>query len=101
MAFYMATLFCFLIVHSCNVKCKALFVSYVNVIISFQTFERADKVFWETLVTEWEQEKQKILNALIGPSHELMDISTENKVKIDFVFELNIQMHLLITFFGF
>ncbi|XP_054706353.1 nuclear pore complex protein Nup93-like [Uloborus diversus] len=43
------------------------------------TFERADKVFWETLESEWEQEKQKILTALVGPSHELLDVSTDNK----------------------
>ncbi|GIY44503.1 nuclear pore complex protein Nup93 [Caerostris extrusa] len=43
------------------------------------TFERSDKVFWETLENEWEQEKLKILNALIGPSHELLDVTADSK----------------------
>ncbi|GFU84464.1 nuclear pore complex protein Nup93, partial [Trichonephila clavipes] len=43
------------------------------------TFERSDKVFWETLESEWEQEKMKILNALVGPSQELLDVTTDSK----------------------
>lgn len=41
------------------------------------TFERADRLFWETMESEWEQEKQKILNALMGPSQELLDVSLD------------------------
>ncbi|CAL1263288.1 unnamed protein product [Larinioides sclopetarius] len=43
------------------------------------TFERSDKIFWETLESEWEQEKMKILNALVGPSQELLDVTTDSK----------------------
>ncbi|XP_055926335.1 nuclear pore complex protein Nup93-like [Argiope bruennichi] len=43
------------------------------------TFERSDKIFWETLESEWEQEKMKILNALVGPSQELLDVTSDSK----------------------
>ncbi|KAG8175420.1 hypothetical protein JTE90_021117 [Oedothorax gibbosus] len=43
------------------------------------TFERSDKMFWETLDSEWEQEKMKILNALVGPSQELLEVTTDVK----------------------
>ncbi|XP_035209055.1 nuclear pore complex protein Nup93-like isoform X2 [Stegodyphus dumicola] len=43
------------------------------------TFEKADNVFWETLESEWEQEKLKILNSLVGPSYELLDVTTDAK----------------------
>ncbi|XP_076352512.1 nuclear pore complex protein Nup93-like [Tachypleus tridentatus] len=39
------------------------------------TFERADRLYWESLENEWEQEKQRILNALVGSSQEVIDVT--------------------------
>ena len=33
------------------------------------TFEETERRHWETMESEWEREKQKILNALVGSGH--------------------------------
>ncbi|XP_070536264.1 nuclear pore complex protein Nup93-like [Ptychodera flava] len=43
------------------------------------TFERTEKHHWDSIQTEWEQEKQKILNALIGASTDVLDIPQETE----------------------
>ncbi|XP_042895519.1 nuclear pore complex protein Nup93 [Parasteatoda tepidariorum] len=53
------------------------------------TFAKADKVIWETLQSEWEQEKMKILNALLGPSNELLDVTPDNKSFMSETMNLN------------
>ncbi|XP_013389179.1 nuclear pore complex protein Nup93-like [Lingula anatina] len=43
------------------------------------TLEEAEKRHWDSLVNEWEREKQKILNALIGTGHDTLDFPQEQE----------------------
>ena len=36
-----------------------------------QTFAEAERHHWKSMETEWDKEKQKILNSLLGSNHEL------------------------------
>ncbi|XP_054164411.1 nuclear pore complex protein Nup93-like [Oppia nitens] len=40
------------------------------------TIEKADKLYMESLQREWEEEKHKILNALVGPEEDITDFSS-------------------------
>ncbi|XP_006820413.2 nuclear pore complex protein Nup93-like [Saccoglossus kowalevskii] len=43
------------------------------------TFNQAEKHHWDCMLSEWEQEKQKILNALIGAGTDVLDIPQETE----------------------
>ncbi|KAK3579843.1 hypothetical protein CHS0354_015256 [Potamilus streckersoni] len=43
------------------------------------TFEETEQHHWECLENEWEREKQKILNALLGSGHETIDFQPETE----------------------
>ena len=45
-----------------------------------QTFEETERRHWDSLESEWEREKQKILSALIGSAQDIMDFSQEAEV---------------------
>ncbi|XP_014680771.1 PREDICTED: nuclear pore complex protein Nup93-like [Priapulus caudatus] len=47
-----------------------------------QTFADVETSYFETLENEWEQEKQRILNALIGSSGEFLSFPQDNEVSI-------------------
>ena len=46
----------------------------------FQTFEEVERHHWESMSSEWEREKQKILNALVGPGQDLLDFPQDTEV---------------------
>ncbi len=46
-----------------------------------QTFEEAERHHWHSLEDEWDREKEKILNSLLGSSHEL-EVPAESKVGV-------------------
>ncbi|XP_071957772.1 nuclear pore complex protein Nup93-like [Antedon mediterranea] len=41
------------------------------------TFRQAEKHFWDSMQSEWESEKQRLLNALIGSGQDLLDYAPE------------------------
>ncbi|KAH3768860.1 hypothetical protein DPMN_170076 [Dreissena polymorpha] len=41
------------------------------------TFSEADRRHWDCMENEWEREKQKILNALLGSGHDTIDLQPE------------------------
>ncbi|XP_033102112.1 nuclear pore complex protein Nup93-like [Anneissia japonica] len=41
------------------------------------TFRQAEKHFWDSMHSEWESEKQRLLNALIGSGQDLLDYAPE------------------------
>ena len=45
----------------------------------YQTFEQAERRFWDSMRNEWEVEKQRILNTLIGSGQDLIDIAPETE----------------------
>ena len=45
-----------------------------------QTFEETERRHWESMENEWEREKQKILNALVGSSQDGFDFPQEVEV---------------------
>lgn len=40
------------------------------------TQEEVDKFCWDAFSNEWQREKQRLLDSLVGPSNEVMDVST-------------------------
>lgn len=51
-----------------------VFFSKKNLIQFFQSYQSAQKQKWEHIKNEWRQEKIKLLNALVGPSQNWIDI---------------------------
>ena len=45
-----------------------------------QTFEETERRHWETMESEWEREKQRILNALVGSGQEGWDFPQDAEV---------------------
>jgi len=43
-----------------------------------RTFEESEKLFWESLEDEWEREKQKILNSLLGAGKQAMSFPMDS-----------------------
>lgn len=39
------------------------------------TLQESDNFYWEVLSSDWQREKQRILNSLLGSSNEVMDVS--------------------------
>ena len=50
-------------------------------VLSFQTFEEIERRHWESMSNEWEREKQKILNALIGQGQDVLDFPQDTEVR--------------------
>ena len=46
-----------------------------------QTFDEIERRHWESMSNEWEREKQKILNALIGQGQDTLDFPQDTEVK--------------------
>ena len=55
-------------------------------IVSFQTFDETEKRHWECMENEWEREKQKILNALLGSGQDTIDFQPETEVRHSVVY---------------
>ena len=49
-----------------------------------QTFESIEKMFWESLEDDWEREKQKILNSLLGAGKQAMSFPADSSRLEDF-----------------
>ncbi len=49
-----------------------------------QTFAEAERHHWRSLEDEWEREKEKILNSLLGSSQEL-EVPSESKVGVIYI----------------
>ena len=47
----------------------------------FQTFAESERRHWECMENEWEREKQKILNALLGSGQDSIDFQPETEVR--------------------
>ena len=45
-----------------------------------QTFEETERRHWANMENEWEQEKQKILTALVGTGQDMLDFPQESQV---------------------
>uniref|UniRef100_T1ISV4 Uncharacterized protein n=1 Tax=Strigamia maritima TaxID=126957 RepID=T1ISV4_STRMM len=45
-----------------------------------KTFEKAEEVHWDSLQNEWEVEKQRILNGLLGSSQDGLELNLEREV---------------------
>ena len=45
-----------------------------------QTFNQAERHQWSCMENEWEKEKEKILNSLLGAGQETLDFSAEAEV---------------------
>lgn len=43
-----------------------------------RTFEESEKLFWESMEDEWEREKQKILNSLLGAGKQAMSFPMDS-----------------------
>ncbi|XP_071785698.1 nuclear pore complex protein Nup93-like [Asterias amurensis] len=43
------------------------------------TLQQTEKRFWETMQSEWQEERQKILNALISTGEDMIDIGPETE----------------------
>ena len=46
----------------------------------FQTFEETERRHWECMENEWEREKQKILNTLLGSGQDTIDFQPDTEV---------------------
>ena len=72
--------------------CMCTHVSHVPVLTILpsslaagQTFTEAERHHWQSMAGEWEREKEKILNSLLGPSQEL-DFPSEAEVKLCYLY---------------
>ena len=45
-----------------------------------QTFTEADKRQWLSMEGEWEKEKEKILNSLLGSGQDFLELPSQNEV---------------------
>jgi len=45
-----------------------------------QTFEETERRHWADMESEWEQEKQKILTALVGTGQDMLDFPHDSQV---------------------
>lgn len=48
--------------------------------VCVQTFEETERRHWANMENEWEQEKQKILTALVGTGQDMLDFPQESQV---------------------
>ena len=71
-------------VQSSFTNCEFFECGLVISIIS-QTFDEIERRHWESMSNEWEREKQKILNALIGQGQDALDFPQDTEVKYSFV----------------
>ena len=55
---------------------------YFSDIFLFKTFEEIQQSHWESLRSEWEREKQKILNGLTALGQESLDLTQNTTVSI-------------------
>lgn len=49
--------------------------------IVLKTFAETERRHWECKENEWEREKQKILNALLGSGQDTVDFQPETEVR--------------------
>jgi hypothetical protein len=61
--------------------------SSVCLFFAFQTFEEAERCHWESMESEWEREKQKILNALVSSTQDMMDLPPEEVTNLFLIYE--------------
>ncbi|XP_032816727.1 nuclear pore complex protein Nup93 isoform X2 [Petromyzon marinus] len=47
-----------------------------------RTFAQAEKYHWDNMLVEWEQEKQRILNTLLGSEEDMFDLAPEAELSI-------------------
>lgn len=52
-----------------------------SVISIFQTFEEVEQRQWECMENEWEKEKKKILNSLLGSGQESLELQQDLGVR--------------------
>lgn len=50
---------------------------YLHISFLLQTFDEVERHQWESMENEWEREKQKILNTLLGSGPDLFDFQPE------------------------
>ena len=58
-------------------------VSPNNLLVSMQTFDEAERHLWRSMEGEWQLEKERILNSLLGPGPDLMEVPSEPEVGIN------------------
>ena len=68
---------CLNIVEVLNILSKLFF-------LVLKTFNQAEKHQWSCMENEWEKEKEKILNSLLGAGQESIDFSAESEVLLLF-----------------
>ena len=49
-------------------------------LLLFQTFAHADKTYWQSVMDDWESEKEKILNSLLSGGRESLVFPIEAEV---------------------
>ena len=59
-----------------------------------QTFEETERRHWETMESEWEREKQRILNALGGSGQEGWDFPQETEVYTEMQTDIRCQCNV-------
>ena len=65
------------------IRCSQFNCSFGSRFLSiiWQTFDEIERRHWESMSNEWEREKQKILNALIGQGQDTLDFPQDTEVK--------------------
>ena len=62
---------------------------------SLQTFAHADKNYWQSVMDDWESEKQKILNSLLSGGRESLVFPVEAEVFVQLLLHFTIIFILL------
>ena len=61
------------------------YISNICIVISTclhgQTFAELERKHWEGMESEWEREKQRILNALVGTGGDALDFPQDTEVR--------------------
>ena len=57
-----------------------------------QTFTEADKRQWLSMEGEWEKEKEKILNSLLGSGQDFLELPSQNEVHVLMSCDLNLHV---------
>lgn len=60
---------------------SAIKAFFFYAVVNNKTFNQAERHQWSCMENEWEKEKEKILNSLLGAGQESLDFAVETEVR--------------------
>ena len=60
----------------------SLSLTHTHTHTHIQTFNEADQRLWQSMESNWEEEKEKILNSLLGSNQDIIELPTHSEVSM-------------------